>query len=268
MRFRRFLKRHPVFTVNELDIYLEQTGSSNRNTRNSLLRHHKKAGRIIPIRRGVYATVPWGIDSERLVLDPYLVASKLTEDAVLAYHTAMEFHGRAYTVHWRSVYVSAKPSSPLVFQSHEYRCAPVPPPLKAKRKSMFGVNVVDYLGSRLAVTSHERTLVDLFDRPDLAGGWEEVWRSLESVEFFYLDAVVAYAQMLENASTAAKVGFFLQTHRDSLSVDDIYLQGLRELSPRQPHYMSPRSEEKCKLVKDWNLMVPIQILDRSWEEVV
>ena len=51
MRFRRFLKQHPVFTVNELDIYLEQTGSSNRNTRNSLLRHHKKAGRIIPIRR-------------------------------------------------------------------------------------------------------------------------------------------------------------------------------------------------------------------------
>ncbi len=43
-------------------------------------------------------------------VDPYLVAAKMTEDAVLAYHTALEFHGRAYSVHWRLVYVSASKS--------------------------------------------------------------------------------------------------------------------------------------------------------------
>ena len=30
------------------------------------------------------------------------------------------------------------------------------------------------------VTGYERTLVNVLDRPDLTGSWEEIWRSLES----------------------------------------------------------------------------------------
>ncbi|MCY4383032.1 MAG: hypothetical protein OXE44_07780 [Nitrospinae bacterium] len=72
------------------------------------------------------------VDPETVPVDPFLVAARMTEDAVLGYHTALEFHGRAYSVHWRLVYVSATKSLPLTFQSHEFRRAPVPPPLLAK----------------------------------------------------------------------------------------------------------------------------------------
>ncbi|OGA43455.1 MAG: hypothetical protein A3G24_12650 [Betaproteobacteria bacterium RIFCSPLOWO2_12_FULL_62_13] len=65
----------------------------------------------------------------------------------------------------------------------------------------------------MRATTLERTLVDVFARPDLAGGWEEIWRSLETVEFFDLDVVVQYVLLLENATTAAKVGFFLEQHQ-------------------------------------------------------
>ena len=63
-----------------------------------------------------------------MTVDPYLVAAKMTEDAALAYHTALEFHGRAYSVQWRLVYVSASKSLPLTYQSHEFRRVPLPPP--------------------------------------------------------------------------------------------------------------------------------------------
>jgi hypothetical protein len=36
---------------------------------------------------------------------------------------------------------------------------------------------------------------------------------LESIEFFDMDQVVAYVRLLENAATAAKVGFFLNSIR-------------------------------------------------------
>jgi len=42
----------------------------------------------------------------------------------------------------------------------------------------------------------ERTLVDVLDAPEHGGGWEEIWLSLESVEFFDLDAVIEYALKL------------------------------------------------------------------------
>ena len=71
------------------------------------------------------------------------------------------------------------------------------------------------------LTSLDRTLVDVLHRPDLAGGWEEVWRSLESVEYFDLDSVLEYALLLENATTAAKVGFFLEQHREPLMVEHL-----------------------------------------------
>ena len=45
---------------------------------------------------------PWhehvALDPASMTVDPYLMAAKMTEDAVLAYHTALEFHGRANSV--------------------------------------------------------------------------------------------------------------------------------------------------------------------------
>lgn len=264
VRLNRFLARHPVFTVDELDRYLHDRGSRNTNTRNSLLAYHRKQGRILRVRRGLYATVPWGTDAASMPVDPYLVAAKMTEDSVLAYHTALEFHGRAYSAHWRLVYVSAGRSLPLTFQSHEFRGAPTPLPLLAKGEAMFGVTRHDRFGVALRATNHERTLVDVLDRPELSGGWEEIWRSLESVEFFDLDQVIAYTRLLGNATTAAKVGFFLEQQREPLMVEEAHLEALRELCPRRPHYLTRGRPKGCRWVKDWNLMIPAEILDRSW----
>ena len=263
-----FLAQHAVFTVDELCRFLSNRGSNNVNTRKSLLAHHRKQGRIVRVRRGLYATVPLGLDSVSSPVDPYFVAAKMTEDAVLAYHTAMEFHGRAYSVHWRLVYVSASKSVPLTFRSHTFRGAPVPPPLLAKGEAMFGVTCHNRSGVEIRVTNHERTLVDVLDRPDLTGSWEEIWRSLESVEFFDLEQVIEYTRLLENATTAAKVGFFLEQHREALMVEEAHLDSLRELSPQQPHYMTRDNRRDCKWVKGWNLMIPGEILNRSWEEVL
>jgi len=150
-----------------------------------------------------------------------------------------------------------------MFQSHEFRRAP--PPV-AKGEEMFGVTRHERSGVELRVTGHERTLVDVLDRTDLAGSWEEIWRSLESVEFFGLEQVVEFTRLLENATTAAKVGFFLDRRRESLMVEEAHLDSLRRLRPRRPHHMTQGRPRGCRLLKDWNLMVPDEILERSWEE--
>ena len=256
MRVNDFLARNAVFTVQDLDRFLSERGSGNAATRKSLLAYHRREGHIVPIRRGLYAAVPPGMRPEESPVDPFLVAARLTEDAVLAYHTALEFHGRAYSVHWTLVYVSARRSLPLEFRRHQFRRAPVPPPLLRNGQEMFGVTRHVRSGAEVRVTSHERTLVDVLDRPDLTGEWEEIWRSLELVEFFDLDQVVEYVRLLDNATTAAKVGFFLQRHREPLMVDETHLEALRRLRPKQPHYLVRARRTNCKWVKSWNLMVP------------
>jgi predicted transcriptional regulator of viral defense system len=268
MRLNEFLSQHDVFTVEELDLFLSEKGSGKPNTRKALLTYYRKQDRIVPVRRGLYAVVPFGSSPDSSPVDPYLLAAKMTNDAVLAYHTALEFHGKAYSVYTRLHYLTARRSLPVKFRSYEIRGVPVPQSLRAKCKEMFGVAHHKRSGVELRVTSLERTLVDVLDRPELTGSWEEIWRSLESVEFFDVEQAVEYVLLLENATTAAKVGFFLEQHKEALIVDDAHLKPLRKLRPRRPHYLIRGKRKGGRWVKEWNLMVPDEILNQSWGEVL
>jgi predicted transcriptional regulator of viral defense system len=268
MNVNDFLSTHAVFTVKELDRFLARHRSDNPNTRNSLLSYYRNRSRIIPVRRGLYATVPPGQQASTFAVDPYLIAARMTPDAVLAYHTALEFHGKAYSVFSSLYYSSARQSVPLRFRTWEFRSVLFPRSLRIKGKEMFGVDQFQRSGVDGRVTNLERTLVDVLDRPDLAGSWEEIWRSLESIEFFDLDQLMEYVLLLENATTAAKVGFYLEQHQDSLMVEQSHLEPLRKRRPKQAHYLMRGRRRDCKWVKDWNLMVPEEILNRSWEDIL
>ena len=144
----------------------------------------------------------------------------------------------------------------------------MPSILKANHQESFGVSTHERSGIKISVSSLERTLVDVLHRPGLSGSWEEIWRSLESVEFFDLDQVISYALLLENATTIAKVGFFLEQHRESLMVEESHLKPLRALLPKQPHYLIRGNRRRAQWVKNWQLMVPSEILNRSWGAVL
>ena len=268
MKHAEFFRQHPVFSGEELGRHLSSRGEAGGRTQEALLAYHQKTGRVVRVRRGLYAVIPAGSDADSYPIDPYLVAAKLTTDAVLSHHTALEFHGRAYSVQEQFIYSASRPLAPLTFRSHIFRGAGFPQALRRAGRECFGVSTGERAGMDLQVTSLERTLVDVLDRPDLSGSWEEIWRSLESVEFFDLDLIVEYAHLLGNATTGAKVGFFLEQHRESLMVEDRHLAALHDLRPRQPHYLNRARREPGRLVPRWNLVVPGEVLDRTWGEVL
>jgi hypothetical protein len=81
-----------------------------------------------------------------------------------------------------------------------------------------------------------------------------------------LDAVVTYAVKLGSALTVARVGFFLEQHREPLMVEEHHLEALRTHAPRQPAYLD-RRRQSGRLVSRWNLVVPERVLSRAWGEV-
>ena len=46
-----------------------------------------------------------------------------------------------------------------------------------------------------------------------------------------------------------------------------HLEALQRQRPRQERYFDRSLKQRGKLVRRWNLIVPEQILERSWEEV-
>jgi predicted transcriptional regulator of viral defense system len=232
-----------------------------------LLAYYVAAGRVARVRRGLYYVVPVGSDPRTFPPDPFLLAGKMAPDCVLAYHTALQFHGKAYSVRRQFTYLTRSRPRPVRFREYEFRAVGHPKALKAARKENFGVADTERSGLRIRITGLERTLVDVLDRPQLSGSWEEIWRSLESIEFVDIDQVVEYTLMLRNATTAAKVGFFLEQHRTPLMLEDSHLKALRKARPRKPHYLERTRRTPGRLVSEWNLVVPQSILDRAWEEV-
>ena len=251
-----FFRRHPVFTGEELAEHLSTSGRAGARTQESLVAYHTKTGRLVRVRRGLFAVIPPEADSNTYPIDPYLISSRLTPDSVLSYHTALELHGRAYSVWQHLTYLASRPVEPLTFRSQVYRGARFPEALVRLGKEHFDVSTLERAGMSLRVTSLERTLVDVLDRPRLAGGWEEVWRSLESVEFFDLDKVVEYVLLLGNATTASKVGFYLDQRREALMEEESHLTALRNQRPKQPHYVDRSRGRDGRLVTEWNLVVP------------
>ena len=267
MKHAAFFREHPVFTGEELDTYLSATGEVGSRAKESLLTYHRKAGHLVSIRRGLYGVIPPGADPETYPINPFLVAVKLAADAVVSHHTALEIYGHAYSVREQITYSASHPVARFSFRSHVFRGVRFSHALCSAGKEGFDVKTVDQSGMEVPVTSLERTLVDVLDRPALSGSWEEIYRSLESVQFFDLDRVVEYALLLGNKTTTAKLGFFLEQHSESLMVTENNLISLESNLPRQPHYLENTRRQPGKLIKRWNLVVPDALFDRTWGEV-
>ena len=259
---RGFLRLASGFRREEL---VRSTQGRSGFTSKNLLAKHLRSGRLLRVRGGVYALVPQGVKSGEAQVDPYLVASHLTNDAVVAFHAALQFHGKAYSAWNRFHYLTRKRARALSFRGLQFLPVQAPVSSRSARQPEPGVPTVRHAGGQVRVTTLERTFVDVLSAPDKAGGWEEVWRSLEMVEFFDLEAVFLFVRRCDSAVTAARVGFFLEQDRQALMVEDRHLKALRKMTPHAPRYMSP-SRESGKLVPAWNLVVPEYVLNRRWEE--
>lgn len=270
-----FFANHKIFTFKEIESYwlsvrtLHHTEAEQPNvsTLRNMLRYHQKKGRILRIRRGLYYVIPKGSSSDECAVDPFLIASKMADDAILGYRTALDFFGKLHTLASEFIYLSKrKEPKPFIFHEIAYHGVSIPKALE--RKGEIDVEVVNENRSDhpILVTSLERTFVDVLDRPHLCGSWEEIWRSLESIEYLNFDKVLHYTQLLENATTVAKVGFFLDTHRDQWMIPDTYLSELKKSIPKQPQFLDRSLKREQKLIVDWNLIVPLEIINRDWEE--
>ncbi len=266
MASAEFFDSHPVFTRAEFEAARTSHVRRSPRTTDSLLRRYVADGRLLRLRGGLYAVVPRGTDAGTAPVDPYLVATKLAPDATLAYHGALQFWGKAYSVWQRFHFLTETSTRAVRFRNLEFLPVKVPRLLRGLPAADVGVTEQRHAGGSVRVTTLERTLVDVFDAPANAGGWEEIWRSLEMVEFFDLDAIVVYALNRASALTVARVGFFLEQHRQVLMVEDAHLERLRQHRPRQPRYLDARRMPGT-LVASWNLIVPQDVLGRTWAEV-
>ena len=262
-----FLNTHPVFRREELKAWMDEQGlTTGGPTLRGWLNHRLKIGCIQSVKAGLYV-VSHKVGSDDSTDDtPYLIAGRSAKDAVIAYGSALAWHAKG-TVPVEIHLISKQLTRFWLFGTRTFR--PVksthgwrqePPPSGILKEVCRGLTV--------RVTSRERTLVDLLDRPDLAGGLQNTWKELPRLFPVILDRVLACLHELNCRVTNARVGYFLSAHLVQLGMDPKDLEVIGSIAypiPDQPYHWAWKkiqSKEDCrdhKINRRWNLIVPPSI---------
>lgn len=264
MKIKAFFHSHPVFRYDEFAAWKAAQGTNNVRAVHKALFYYTETGRILNVRRGLYAVVPPDVTSDDFSVDPYLVASKSSIGNVLAYHTALELHGVTYSVFEQFYFLTSQKIKPFEFRGQLFQPVGFPVVLKKSGEQEYGIEKLNRQGVTIQVTNLARTFVDVLDRIELSGGWEEVIRCISNMAALDVDAVIHYCLILNNRILAAKVGFFLEQRQDAFAVSDKALQPLLQKKPSTTQSLVLHGE-KGQLVKKWNLILPTHVLKKSWE---
>jgi predicted transcriptional regulator of viral defense system len=255
----RFFARHPVFRLEEFRAAFGH-GTSDETVR-TRIKQFLASDRLRLISAGVYAVTPPGEDPESLVPDSLLVASRLSRDSVVAYHTAFEALGYANQVFSRTTYLTAGHRRERRFRGQMF-VAVAPPKRLGKQWRELATETVRRQGLALTTTSRERTLVDCLHRPRYSGGLEELLACAGALPSVDLGLLVKYLLTLRSPTVVARTGFVLERHSERWLLADRWQERLTPYLPKSPAYLLRRDSGNV-LVRRWQLLVPASLLQEE-----
>lgn len=257
LRGADFFADHPVFSLDEAVAALAADGR--RPGVVDRLKYHLKTGRLKRVAREVYAVVPPALPAENFRPDPFLVAKAMHPDGVFSHHSALELLGAAYSAWNQCTLYVARRRRPLILDGSVVRFLDSPLPMQAGSGKHFGTRRVERRGMLLDTTGPERTLVEGFSRPSLAGGLDELLRSAAGFTTLDLDLLEEVLRRYGLARLWAETGWFLEKFQKSFHVPDALLTRLEERRPHSKLY-AERDQRGGTLVRRWNLILPQTLL--------
>lgn len=251
-----FLATHPVFSIDEAVRALAPPGG--RVGTIERLKHHLKKRRLKLATRGVYAVVPPGTPADRFQPDPILVAAAARPDAVFSHHCALELLGAAHSVLNNCTVYTELRRRPIHLNGATIRFLDRPGPLGTVNRIHLGTRRIERRGRLLEVTGPERTLIEGFRKPALAGGLEELVNSASGFSILDLDLLEEVLRAYGIANLWAASGWFLERFQKTFHVPRDVLGRMEKHRPRSPQYLE-RNRRGGVLVPRWKLILPKSI---------
>jgi len=240
---QEYLSTHEVFTADEFR--RDFPGSV---TDRNLLTRAIRAGKVDRLKRGLYVSKT-GPFSRNLV-NPLDVAVKASDDAVFCYLSALQIHGVLHNVVFRTQFYSAHKVVAFEYAGQEFQV------IRSPSVTPLQQGVLLQSGRRYQVTTREQTLVDCLGRLELAGGPENVLRSVGGFRHIDIDTLLGIASS-RSSSLRARLGWVLEQRAEPWQVQDAVLGKLAESLGSGPYYfVSSHTVGDARWVKRWRLYLP------------
>ncbi len=221
--------------------------TDNINTAGSVLRANKKKGRIVSVRRNLYAAINPLTDEP--VPTPYEIASHISPDSYVSHHSAFEMHGMANQV-FSDMYVSSTSKfNPFEFDGRRF--------LRIESKFSDGVKTV----GKVRVTDLERTIVDSIKDFTKIGGLEELLRCLVMVTYADAEKLTHYLTLYDNQFLWQKTGYILSNF-PNIKLPSEFFSECKNHIEKSVRYLYPELKfEGSDYASEWCIFVPKNMME-------
>jgi predicted transcriptional regulator of viral defense system len=207
-------------------------------------------GYLLRVTRGLYGAVPPEFAGRNYEIDRYLVAQKAARHGgAVGYHSALELHGVANSSVNTVYYLTSDRLSALTFQEVDYRFVTT--------RVAFGTTQLIRQGVPVTVTDRERTFLDCIRRPELAGGLEEMLKSLGTFPTMDTTLLRDYLSRFGEQSLDQRAGLVLSLLKAELRIPEEFLARMRRSVGGKAYYLIPGMRKGTgRLEREWNVIVP------------
>ena len=233
-----FIAWHPVFRVEELSDWYREAGRGDGRQVERLLEYYVREEKLQLIKRGVYA--------QTQVFDEWLIASRLTPDAVIGFDGALAMRGLIGEGH-RVCYLTSLRTRPFCFNETIFQ------PVRANPFE-GGEETMERAGLPVRITSLERTFVDCTERLNLGPELHELVGAFARAKELNVDEVARLAAQRRSQLLMSRLGFCLMATGRSLPREGLRLL-LRGALKRPDYFARAARRRGDRIIAKWNLIV-------------
>lgn len=213
-------------------------------TAKSLLQQYTKKGYVVKVKRALYAAVNL-LDNEP-VANKFVIASKITDTAVVSHHSAFEFYGYANQVSYDVSVASKNKFNTFSFNGFRY-CRIMP---------TISSGVVHHQ-SGARVTDIERTVLDCINDFERDMGFEELIKCISAIPMLNETKLLAYLEEYDKCFMYQKTGFILEHFKEEFNISDVFLKQCKIKSGNSSRYLTKgMPKENMDFNNYWHLTIP------------
>lgn len=251
----RYAETAPLFTLE--DLRRRYGHRTSERSISDMVYRLKRQGRIRAVAAGVYTG---GLSSAPV--NRFALPAKLRPDAMIAFHSALEFAGVANQVFQVTYYLSRRPRGDVVYDGLTFHgVAPFARLLRAKRADFL----VETQGG-IRATARERSLVDCLVSLEYSGGVEELDQCLAMFPSFDFEVAFEYLRLLRRPWLYSRLGYMLDRHAEKLYFLSKHRDKFLRRVPRGVVYLEKKAPGQ-RWIPTWNLMAPSALAEASPEGV-
>lgn len=211
------------------------------------------------LKSGSYQVIPLEAGPKRVSeMNPYVIGSLLEEPYFFSYATANTYYGFSTQVYNTLFIALKKQRRSFSLKQTKIQFVTLTP------SKFFGFTKAEIMGEKVEMAEREKALLDSLDKPQYAGGIEEVSSVLERAKAKVDPGkLVEYAFRFHTTSLLQRLGFFADLLK--IPVPDKLRKKLSEESQKGqpiPLATSERFGRKGKLWPEWKIIqnVPSDLL--------